>query len=134
MSLQNCSQSSAKCQERCGYAYKVGRTIRSALCVTDAGAPERDNHRAKIMVEHWRVQGEVNEQGCTVILDTEEKRARQRLPAAYLLINCLTSSPTRCRTPSRPCLAESFCTVPVLQISCSSHPLFSPSFQLQNHQ
>lgn len=112
-------------RERCGYACKVGCTIRSAVHVTDAGALERDNHRAKIMVEHWRVEGEVNEQGGTVILDAEQKRAHQRLPAAYLLINSLASSPsTRCRTPSRPCT----CRILLHCASPSNTLQLSPSF------
>lgn len=66
--------------------------------MSGGSAPEGGNHKARIKVGHWKVQ-EVNKQGCTVVLGSEEKCAHMRQAAAHLL-NAPTVSPP-CRTPRR---------------------------------
>lgn len=77
-----------------GWAYAV----RWALNMRGGSAPEGGNHKAGIKVEHQKVQ-EVDKQGCTVVLGSEEKCAHMRQAAAHLL-NASTVSPP-CRPPCR---------------------------------
>lgn len=77
-----------------GYAYRV----RWALNMRGASAPEGGNHKVRSKIEYWKVQ-EVNKQGCTVALGSEENCAHLKQAAAHLL-NVSTDSPP-CRTPHR---------------------------------
>lgn len=77
-----------------GWAYRV----RWALNMRGGSAPEGGNHKAGINVEHQKVQ-EVDKQGCSVVLGSEEKCAHMRQAAAHLL-NASTVSPP-CRPSCR---------------------------------